>query len=454
MGTSPWSSWRRGFQGPKLPAGISWHDAQAFAQRLNDHFGEDAYRLPTEAEWEYAWQAGTTTRWSFGDDESLLGSYAWYKANARDAGRDHFHPVGAKQSNSWGLFDMYGNAWEWVYDWYDYNAQDGTPQTDPTGPVAGHYRLQKGGAYYVDARATLGAYRRNASPWSQSAAGARLLKGTPLKIIIPERIPFPQNSLGLFFPVHEGNTWIYASHRYGRGPPSVDTTAYVLEKQIIEGKQYWSTRLLGWWPFRVGENGNTWIRPGSTQLENTRYFLQAIEDNPELRESLYYQQSSVFRDLDPDQMDLLLNEFDGGLLDHDSPTLEMDLQVHDLYFRGLDLVVWKTSEPALDQRSFQISDRGTEWSNIQTFQRGLGIVRERWHDNLYSSTTDRELLWARIDGKEYGLHPGAGYPGYREVQTAVASFELPFVQQATSGCSCSSSRSAGHGDRHRPLRLQ
>ena len=432
MGTSPWSSWRSGFQGPKLPAGLSWHDAQAFAHKLNDHFGEDAYRLPTEAEWEYACQAGTTTRWSFGDDESLLADYAWYKANARDAGRDHFHPVGTKQSNPWGLFDMYGNAWEWVYDWYDYTAQDGTPQTDPTGPVSGHYRLQKGGAYYVEARVTRGAYRSYARPVSQSA-GARILKGTPLNIVIPERIPFPENSSGPFFPVHEGNIWIYADHRYGRGPPSVDTTAYVLENQIIEGQQYWSTRLLGWWPFRVGENGHIWIRPDSTLFENTRHFLQALEDNPDLRESQYYQQSSVFRDLDPDQKDLVLYDFDGGQLDHDSPTWKMDEQVHGLYFRGLNLVVWKTSEPALDQRSFQISDRGTEWSNSRTFQRGLGIVRDRLESVLYRSTWDSELLWARIDGKEYGLHPGAGYPGYRKVQTAVASSGPTFAPPATSG---------------------
>ena len=436
MGTAPWSSARNSFQGPRLPAGISWHDAQAFAQRLNDHFGEDAYRLPTEAEWEYACRAGTTTRWSFGDDESRLASYAWYKANARDAGRDHFHPVGAKLPNPWGLFDMYGNAWEWVYDWYDYNAHDGTPQTDPTGPVSGHYRIQKGGAYYIDAQHTVGAYHSYAPPDSPGfqRSGARLLKGAPLNVVILERIPFPQNSSGPFFPVHEDNIWIMASHSYGYGPPGVDTTAYVLESQIIERKQYW-LGFLGWWPFRVDENGNIWIRPDSAFSENTRHFLQAIDDNPELRESQYYQQSSVFKDLDPDQKDLLLYDFDGGVFDPDSPTLEMDLQVHGLYFRGLNWVVWKTGEPARDQRSFQISNWGTEWSTTQTFQRGLGIVSITWRDAHTTSQTDIELLWARIDGKEYGLHPGPGYPGYQEILTAVTSPELTSAHPTTSGLS-------------------
>ena len=74
-----------------------------------------------------------------------------------------------------------------------------------------------------------------------------------------------------------------------------------------------------------------------------------------------------------------------------------------------------------------------EGGTTQTFQRGIGIVREQTKGDLFPSTTDRELIWARINGKEYGLHPGPGYPGYREVITAVASPELTSAQPATSG---------------------
>ncbi len=106
-------------------AHVTWEEAGAFCTRYG-------WRLPTEAEWEYTARAGTHTRWSFGDDERQLGEYAWYKANAQ--GRAH--PVGSKQPNPWGLYDMHGNVWEWVQgcwdDTYDKAPGDGRAwETDP-----------------------------------------------------------------------------------------------------------------------------------------------------------------------------------------------------------------------------------------------------------------------------------------------------------------------------------
>ena len=73
--------------------------------------------MPTEAEWEYAGRAGTETRWSFGDDERILGAHAWYRSTAWDVGEGYAHLVGAKQPNPWGLYDVHGNVWKWVQDW-------------------------------------------------------------------------------------------------------------------------------------------------------------------------------------------------------------------------------------------------------------------------------------------------------------------------------------------------
>jgi formylglycine-generating enzyme required for sulfatase activity len=125
---------------------VSWKDVVEFCRKLSALPEERAagrvYRLPTEAEWEYACRAGTMTRYSFGDDQSQLEEHGWFGGNA--GGQPH--PVGQKKPNGWGLYDMHGNVLEWCSDWYGEYPSDGI--ADPAGPTAGSMRAARGGGWH------------------------------------------------------------------------------------------------------------------------------------------------------------------------------------------------------------------------------------------------------------------------------------------------------------------
>ncbi len=139
---------------------VSWHDAKAYCDWLSEKTG-DEYRLPTEAEWEYACRAGTTTKWSFGDDEEELEKYAWYRENSNRT----THPVGEKKPNPWGLYDMHGNVWEWCEDWYDEDKDT---------------KVLRGGSWFNVAVFSRSAFRFRGIPVSRYGGnGFRLLRTLP-----------------------------------------------------------------------------------------------------------------------------------------------------------------------------------------------------------------------------------------------------------------------------------
>ena len=147
MGTEPWKGKRNVEEGDDYPAVyVSWADAQAFAQRMTAQSDTYHYRLPTEAEWEYACRAGTDTAYFFGAEASKLGEYAWWKGNCQK--EKYHHRVGQKRPNPWGLYDMSGNVWELCQDKWNRGYYDRSPETDPQGPPGwGAGRVPRGGAW-------------------------------------------------------------------------------------------------------------------------------------------------------------------------------------------------------------------------------------------------------------------------------------------------------------------
>ncbi|HKL20248.1 MAG TPA: formylglycine-generating enzyme family protein [Tichowtungia sp.] len=155
------------FQGLENPVeSVSWNDAVAFCKKLTEQERQAgrlpegfAYTLPTEAQWEVACRAGSSTEYYFGDDADRLDEAAWYGENS--GGKTH--PVAQKLPNAWGLYDMHGNVWEWCSDWYEGGYSSGSV-TDPQGPDSGTARVLRGGCYLSLASSCRSAERLRGAP--------------------------------------------------------------------------------------------------------------------------------------------------------------------------------------------------------------------------------------------------------------------------------------------------
>jgi len=162
------------FKGPKNPVeSVTWDAAQEFMRKLSQKENL-TYRLPTEAEWEYACRAGTTTEYYWGDDagDRQIGDYAWYDGNSGGT----THPVGQKKPNAWGLYDMSGNVWEWCEDWSSAYPAD-KEAVDPIGAAGGSERVIRGGSWDLYALGCRSALRGGSSPsYRFYALGFRLVR--------------------------------------------------------------------------------------------------------------------------------------------------------------------------------------------------------------------------------------------------------------------------------------
>ena len=169
MGNHPWRGQEDVQEDPACPATyVSWEDAIAFCRTLTDQDREAGrlpkaweHTLPTEAQWEYACRAGTTTHFSFGDQETQLGTYAWFVGNSFEVGERYPHPVGQKQPNPWGLYDIHGNVLEWCRDGWQTKLPGGT---NPESGHEGSCGVYRGGSWYDNSRGCQSAYRGGCEP--------------------------------------------------------------------------------------------------------------------------------------------------------------------------------------------------------------------------------------------------------------------------------------------------
>lgn len=146
------------FKGDNLPVEqVSWNDCQTFINRLNSYTGRN-FRLTTEAEWEFAARGGNYSRHYKYSGSNYISDVAWYNDNSGN----RTHPVGTKQANELGLYDMIGNVYEWCSDWY--GSYSSYSQTDPTGPSSGSCRVHRGGSWRTFDRYCRSAIRNYIAP--------------------------------------------------------------------------------------------------------------------------------------------------------------------------------------------------------------------------------------------------------------------------------------------------
>jgi formylglycine-generating enzyme required for sulfatase activity len=156
------------FTDPFLPVEtITWHDAQTFIERLNARESTTLYRLPTEAEWEYAARGGTQTPYSFGDTTDDVAAHAWYLVNANQ----RTMTIGRKTPNPFGLHDVHGNVWEWVADAYDPTYYYRSPGIDPANTVYSGAQSLRGGGWLT----TLDDLRTANRGWARADLGSRMV---------------------------------------------------------------------------------------------------------------------------------------------------------------------------------------------------------------------------------------------------------------------------------------
>jgi formylglycine-generating enzyme required for sulfatase activity len=184
MGTNP-----SYFQGSKIVGSssnypveqVSWEDAVEFCKKLSELPEEKkagrVYRLPTEAEWEYACRSGSKSAYSFGESSKSLGDYAWFDGNSNG----QTHPAGENKANAWSLYDMHGNVWEWCSDWYgDY---PNGAVSDPVGPPGGSLRVFRGSGWFIEAARCRSALRYGSAPDNRfNFIGFRVALGSESKI--------------------------------------------------------------------------------------------------------------------------------------------------------------------------------------------------------------------------------------------------------------------------------